>query len=112
MLARIIDAHDAALLDRKPARAGKEGVAQVVLRASRVGLAEFGGPPLAGGVRSGDEQARLAAAALRLRLRGERGLAIEEAGEVVAERIDAEFEALVEHVADHDHAAVRPLSHA
>jgi hypothetical protein len=38
-------------------------------------------------------------------------LPIEEAGQLVAERIDASFQARIEHVADHDHAALRPLSH-
>ncbi|MFZ2109921.1 MAG: hypothetical protein WAV18_31870 [Roseiarcus sp.] len=35
-----------------------------------------------------------------------------EAREFVAEFIDAMFQSLIEHVADHDHAASRPLSHA
>ena len=35
-----------------------------------------------------------------------------ETGELVAERIDAILQALIEHVANHDHSALRPLSHA
>jgi hypothetical protein len=39
-------------------------------------------------------------------------LAPQEVGKFVAERIDAMLQALIEHVANHDHSALRPLSHA
>src|ERR1700730_13892513 len=39
-------------------------------------------------------------------------LAAHEVGDLAAERVNAVFEALIEHVADHDHAALRPLTHA
>ncbi|TPV99596.1 MAG: hypothetical protein USCAAHI_00967 [Beijerinckiaceae bacterium] len=39
-------------------------------------------------------------------------MAAHEVGDLAAERVDAVFEALIEHVADHDHAALRPLTHA
>ena len=42
----------------------------------------------------------------------ERRLTAQEVGDLAAERIDAVFEALIEHVANHDHAALRPLTHA
>jgi hypothetical protein len=42
----------------------------------------------------------------------ERRLTAQEVGDLAAERIDAVFEALIEHVADHDHAALRPLTYA
>ena len=35
----------------------------------------------------------------------------QDAGEFIAERIDVILEALIEHVANHDHSALRPLSH-
>jgi hypothetical protein len=59
-----------------------------------------------------------AAAALTARLRMariglvERRLTAQEVGDFAAERVDAVFEALIEHVANHDHAALRPLTHA
>jgi hypothetical protein len=39
-------------------------------------------------------------------------LTAQEFGDLAAERVDAVFEALIEHVANHDHAAPRPLTHA
>ena len=37
---------------------------------------------------------------------------MQKSGKLVAERVDSSFEAVVEHVADHDHSALRPLPHA
>ena len=42
----------------------------------------------------------------------ERRLTAQEVGDLAAERVDAVFEALIEHVANHDHATLRPLTHA
>jgi hypothetical protein len=39
-------------------------------------------------------------------------LAPQEASKCIAERVDAIFQVLIEHVANHDHSALRPLSHA
>ncbi len=39
-------------------------------------------------------------------------MAPQEVGKFVAERIDAMLQALIEHVANHDHSALRPLAHA
>jgi len=39
-------------------------------------------------------------------------LTAQEAGDLAAERVNVVLEALIEHVADHDHAALRPLTHA
>jgi len=39
-------------------------------------------------------------------------LAAQEGGKFTAECIDAVFKALIEHVANHDHSALRPLTHA
>jgi hypothetical protein len=33
-------------------------------------------------------------------------------GQLGAERTDPAFQVVVEHIADHDHAAARPLAHA
>src|SRR5271163_4331963 len=116
MVAGVIDEDPAALTDRKTARTRKERVSQIILGSSRGRIAELHRPPWAGRARPGHEQADAAAALhLRLRLPGgetERRLTIEEAGQLAAERVDASFQALIEHVADHDHAASRPLSHA
>ena len=46
------------------------------------------------------------------RRRGERGIVAQQVGQLVAERVDPILEPFVEHVADHDHAALRPLAHA
>ena len=68
VLAGVIDADSAALLDRKTTRDGKIGVSQVILGAGRGGTAKFVGPPLAGRTRSRHEQTD-AVAALALHLR-------------------------------------------
>ena len=39
-------------------------------------------------------------------------MAAQQAGKFVAERIDAILQALIEHVTNHDHSALRPLSQA
>jgi len=115
MLAGVIDADPAILLDGKAARPWEKGVSQVILGARGSGTAELGGPPLAGRRRPRNEQAD-PAAALRLRLSlsdgAEQWLAMQEAGKLVAKGVDAMLKALVEHVADHDHSAFRPLSYS
>src|ERR1700733_3863487 len=110
MLARIVYADPTALLNRNAARRREICVSHFVLRPDRRGLAQFRRPPTARRTRSRGEQTD---AILALRLAGmDRGLLLHEAGEFVAESIDAMFQPLIEHVADHDHAAARPLSHA
>ncbi len=42
----------------------------------------------------------------------QRAAGFEQSGQFVAERVDPGLEAVIEHVADHDHAALRPLPHA
>src|ERR1700730_18270610 len=42
----------------------------------------------------------------------ERRLTAQEAGDLAAEQVDAVFEALIEQVANHDHAHLRPLTRA
>src|SRR5271169_2261194 len=114
MLARIIHAKPAALLNRDAAGRREKRVSHFVLRPDRRGLAQFRGPPTARRTRSLGEQTD-PARALRLPPSGvavDRALVAHEAGEFVAEFIDAMFQSLIEHVADHDHAASRPLSHA
>ena len=116
VLASVIDADLAAPLDRQPARARKVCVSEIVLRAGRGGTAQFRRPPSAGRDGASDKQAD-PAGALALRLKSpsfdaRRRLAHDEAGKVVAERVDASLEAGIEHVADHDHSTLRPLSHA
>lgn len=93
-------------------------VAHIVLRAGRRRVTELGGPPIpAGGGEAG--KARLPRAAGMLRLRSGRAGGREhsarlrrigkERGEVAAKRIDLGLEAVIEHIADHRHAAAKPL---
>src|SRR5208283_3764688 len=117
VLAGVIDADPTALLDRKAAPAWKTSVSQIILRAGGRRIAEIRGPPsIGGGARSCHEQTHAAASALALRLRrpgsgGEEGLAAKQRRQFVTERVNTKFQALIEHVANHDHAALRPLSH-
>jgi len=53
---------------------------------------------------------------LTLRLKGpricaQRWLTAKEAREFATEHVDTVFQTLIEHVANHDHSALRPLSH-
>ena len=120
VLSGVVDRHPATDVDREPAGRREDGVAQVVLGAGRGGRAEPLRPPGAGGA-AGDEEADAGRAARRLRLRlglrpgrgrGQRGRAAQQPGELGAERVDPGLERVVEHVPDHDHAALRPLAHA
>ena len=90
-------------------------VAQVVLRADG-GRACRAPPATSADGTAGDEEADAGVAlglALRLRWwrRRERASITQEA-QFDAERVDPGLESVVEHVADHDHAAARPLAHA
>jgi hypothetical protein len=102
------------------ARGREAGIVKVILGAGGTSIAEFGGPPVTKGLCSfRDEQTdagMTSALTLRLRLaclgRAEQRLRAQEVGKFPAEGIDTVFKALFEHVADHDHPALRPLTHA
>jgi hypothetical protein len=115
VLPGVIDSDPAILLDGKAARSWEKGVPQVILGAGGSGTAELRGPPLAGRRRARNEQADpTGALGLRLSLSdgAERWLVMQEAGKLAAKGVDAMLQTLVEHVADHDHSALRPLSHS
>jgi len=118
VIAGIIDLNATALPDREPTRPRKPGVTEVVLRAHRSWGAELCRPPLTGRSGRGRKEADSASSlALRLGLRvrpriRKQGLAPHQRRQLVAERVDAVFEALVEHVANHDHPTLGPLAHS
>ena len=101
VIAGIVQAHLPALLDGQPAAGGEIGVAQVVLPSGGGGRAEAIRPPGTGG-----------ADAFMLRPRDEHTRATQHGGQIRAQCIHALLQAVVEHVADHDHAASAPLAHA
>ncbi len=39
-------------------------------------------------------------------------MSLQEAGQIGTQRVHAALQAVVEHIADHDHPALRPLAHA
>lgn len=121
----IVDPDFAAGFDGQPTAVCEVGVADIILRTRGGRGAEILRPPVGLGI--GHEQARCAhgrpsglvlgvepALALRLETAGaqQAGLTGEEVADVPAQGVHSAFEEIVEHVADHDHAALHPLAGA
>jgi len=77
----------------------KYGIADIVLRTAAEGAAEIAGPPLIAVTRAGWCHGKY--------LRRSQYI-----GEFIAQVVDGHFQAVVEHVADHRHAAAHPLATA
>ncbi|MFC6739462.1 hypothetical protein [Methylobacterium tardum] len=98
VLAGIVEGDARARFDREPPVLREIGVAHPILRAGARRSAEARRPPFAAAApRRGS---RLREAARRQR-----------AGQLGAERPDPRLQGVVEHPADHDHAAGEPLAH-
>lgn len=89
-------------LDGEAAGLGKEGVADVVLRSTAGGAAEIAGPPLIS----------VTAVSAALWTWGEDLVVGEKIGKLAAEVVHGVFKPVVEHIADHGHAAAHPLATA
>ena len=111
MLAGVVHGNAAAVLDREAALLREKGVSHVVLGAGGGRSAEVRRPPSAGGAgarrRTGSRRSGSATASLWRRAAGS-----SEGRRVRCRARRHGFQALIEHVADHDHSAVGPLSHA
>ena len=112
VLAGVID------LDRPPcwiARRREPGKRRIADRSGRLWgrTAQFRGPPQRqpDPPRTTDFSPPLGFAIEKAGPRAAGSAAVQEASKFVAERIDAMLQALIEHVANHDHAALRPLAH-
>src|ERR1700712_502035 len=106
MIERVVDAQLARALDGQAPRPGKVSVAEVVLTTARARLSKVRGPP-------GAAEALLLLAkraALRaVNRRDKHRLRSHEARELRANPAHLGLQAVVEHVADHGHAALHPL---
>src|SRR5208283_4156046 len=131
---RVVDGHVPIDLHGQPPRVGEVRVANVVLGAGPARETQARRPPVAGTpLRQGDEQADRRAAAnharaaiasllllllsprrLRLARQGERheGLLFQDLRKLGAQTVDLGFQAVIEHIADHGHAALQPLAAA
>ena len=92
VLPGVVDGDRPVTRHREPPRAGEDRIAHVVLRPRRRRRAELRRPPVG----------------KRLRLEG--ASRRDQPGQIGAERVDARLQRVVEHVADHHHAAARPLA--
>ncbi|SDR64349.1 DDE domain-containing protein [Rhizobiales bacterium GAS113] len=106
MLAGVIHADLAALLDRKTTRAWKKGISQVILGAGGRGTAKFRWPPLAGRTRSRDEQTD-PAAALALRLNPPSAIASYNAEHEAA--IELRQSKYLNNIVEQDHRAIKRI---
>ena len=100
MIAGIVDAQPPALLDGEPAAGREIGVAQVVLRPAGGGRARG-----RAATTSADDGATGCGCGAKTRHP-------QHGGQIRAQRIHPLLQAVIEHVADHDHAAGTPLAHA